>query len=69
MASRGALIVLEGCDKAGKSTHVKLLLDALKGLGKRATILSFPGTLRLLEAKTSQLKCFLLQIELLSLAK
>ena len=28
--ARGALIVFEGCDRAGKSTQLKLLVDALK---------------------------------------
>lgn len=30
LTTRGALIVLEGCDKAGKSTQTKLLMNALK---------------------------------------
>jgi dTMP kinase len=40
---RGALIVLEGCDKAGKSTHSKLLIDALSRDGKVAHLINFPG--------------------------
>lgn len=40
---RGALLVLEGCDRAGKSTQVKMLLQALKDLQIPAEVMSFPG--------------------------
>ena len=40
---RGALIVLEGCDKAGKSTHVRLLSEAIRNLGKPVQVITFPG--------------------------
>jgi dTMP kinase len=43
VVKRGALIVLEGCDKAGKSTHSKLLIEALKGNGKATHLINFPG--------------------------
>lgn len=43
VTKRGALIVLEGCDKAGKSTHSKLLIDALNAAGKVAHLINFPG--------------------------
>ncbi|CAL8090669.1 unnamed protein product [Orchesella dallaii] len=39
---RGALIVLEGCDKAGKSTQCRLLLEALKDAGKPCHLFAFP---------------------------
>ncbi|KAL7751844.1 hypothetical protein RI367_002844 [Sorochytrium milnesiophthora] len=37
--ARGALIVLEGCDRCGKSTQAQLLLSRLAGT---ATLLKFP---------------------------
>ena len=43
MAGRGALIVLEGCDRAGKSTQCKKLVQALIDSGKRAKLIAFPG--------------------------
>ncbi|XP_033219507.1 thymidylate kinase [Belonocnema kinseyi] len=39
---RGALIVLEGCDRAGKSTQVKMLVRALNDRLIRAEAMSFP---------------------------
>ncbi|XP_053565860.1 thymidylate kinase [Bombina bombina] len=39
---RGALIVLEGADRAGKSTQVRKLVEALKERGYRAEGLRFP---------------------------
>nr|XP_054114096.1 thymidylate kinase isoform X3 [Callithrix jacchus] len=41
-ARRGALIVLEGMDRAGKSTQSRKLVDALCALGHRAELLRFP---------------------------
>lgn len=47
MASRrGALIVLEGVDCAGKSTQSRKLVAALCAAGYRAEQLRFPGTWR-----------------------
>ena len=43
MAGRGALIVLEGCDRAGKSTQCKKLVQALIENGKTAKLVAFPG--------------------------
>jgi len=40
--SRGALIVLEGCDKSGKSTQCKKLVEYLKSIGKKAELWRFP---------------------------
>ncbi|KAB1278786.1 Thymidylate kinase [Camelus dromedarius] len=40
---RGALIVLEGVDRAGKSTQGRKLVDALCTAGHRAELLRFPG--------------------------
>uniref|UniRef100_A0A8C3WQF2 Thymidylate kinase n=1 Tax=Catagonus wagneri TaxID=51154 RepID=A0A8C3WQF2_9CETA len=39
---RGALIVLEGVDRAGKSTQSRKLVDALCAAGHRAELLRFP---------------------------
>lgn len=41
---RGALIVLEGADRAGKSTQCRRLVQALRDGGHRADLLRFPGT-------------------------
>lgn len=41
-ASRGALIVLEGVDRVGKSTQCSLLVDALKARGTPAELVRFP---------------------------
>ncbi|XP_046818309.1 thymidylate kinase [Vespa crabro] len=43
MHGRGALLVFEGCDKVGKSTQVKLLVEALNNLGIIAEAKSFPN--------------------------
>ncbi|KAK4819705.1 hypothetical protein QYF61_010799 [Mycteria americana] len=40
---RGALIVLEGVDRAGKSTQGRRLVEALRAAGYRADLLRFPG--------------------------
>ncbi|KAL7891172.1 hypothetical protein AOLI_G00006480 [Acnodon oligacanthus] len=39
---RGALIVLEGVDKAGKTTQCKKLVQALEQSGRRAEMIRFP---------------------------
>ena len=39
---KGKIIVLEGIDKAGKSTQSKLLMDYLKLTGKICTLITFP---------------------------
>ena len=41
--SRGALIVFEGCDRVGKSTQCRKLVEALKNGGMRAELMKFPG--------------------------
>ncbi|XP_020013293.1 thymidylate kinase [Castor canadensis] len=41
-AQRGALIVLEGVDRAGKSTQCRKLVSALCATGHRAELLRFP---------------------------
>ncbi|XP_011688052.1 PREDICTED: thymidylate kinase [Wasmannia auropunctata] len=43
MYKRGALIVLEGCDRAGKSTQVKMLMNALSDLRIPAKARAFPN--------------------------
>ncbi|KAI9218558.1 thymidylate kinase [Blastocladiella britannica] len=42
LARRGALIVLEGGDRAGKSTQVEMVVEALNALGRSAQLLKFP---------------------------
>lgn len=44
-SSRGALIVLEGCDRAGKTTQCRKLVTALNEAGLPAVGLHFPGSL------------------------
>lgn len=39
MKGRGALIVVEGIDRSGKSTQCKMLVDALR----KAKGIKFPG--------------------------
>ncbi|KAK6635336.1 hypothetical protein RUM44_000587 [Polyplax serrata] len=39
---RGALIVFEGCDKAGKTTQCRKLVDKLRELGVTAQFMQFP---------------------------
>ncbi|XP_019368844.1 PREDICTED: thymidylate kinase [Gavialis gangeticus] len=41
-ARRGALIVLEGVDRSGKSTQSRRLVEALRKAGHRAELLRFP---------------------------
>jgi dTMP kinase len=43
MARRGALIVLEGCDRSGKSTQCASLVDYLKSKNIKSKLLKFPG--------------------------
>ena len=40
--SKGKVIVIEGTDKAGKRTQSRLLLDALKVLGKICVVIDLP---------------------------
>jgi dTMP kinase len=42
--ARGAFIVIEGLDRAGKTTQVKKLCDALYDAGHNVKALRFPGT-------------------------
>lgn len=42
-AIRGALIVLEGCDRSGKTTQCANLVEALNGLNISAKKMSFPN--------------------------
>ncbi|KAK2584141.1 hypothetical protein KPH14_006573 [Odynerus spinipes] len=42
MRSRGAFLVLEGCDKVGKSTQVRMLVEALNNRGILAVAKAFP---------------------------
>ncbi|XP_042891176.1 thymidylate kinase-like isoform X2 [Penaeus japonicus] len=39
---RGALIVLEGCDRTGKTTQAEMLVESLKKDGKPAIFMRFP---------------------------
>ena len=40
---RGALIVLEGVDRAGKTTQCGRLAEALRAAGRDAHMMRFPG--------------------------
>ena len=40
---RGSLIVFEGCDRCGKTTQCKKLVDSLKKDGVKAELWRFPG--------------------------
>jgi dTMP kinase len=41
--ARGALIVLEGLDRSGKTTQVKLLEQRFVEVGRRVKVMRFPG--------------------------
>lgn len=41
---RGALVILEGMDRSGKTTQVKLLEQRFVELGKKVKVMRFPGT-------------------------
>ena len=43
--SRGALIIIEGLDRAGKTTQCATLLQALKDRGHKVKFIRFPGML------------------------
>ena len=43
MAARGALIVFEGCDRVGKSTQCRKLVEKLTKRGAAAKLMKFPG--------------------------
>lgn len=40
--AKGKIIVLEGTDKAGKTTQSRMLVDAIKVLGKVCVVVDFP---------------------------
>jgi len=42
LTKRGVLIALEGCDKTGKSTHTRLLCEALRNLQIPNQLITFP---------------------------
>lgn len=42
-SKRGALIVLEGVDRAGKTTQCKKLVEALQQSDRPAEMMRFPG--------------------------
>jgi dTMP kinase len=42
VAPKGKIIVLEGTDKAGKTTQSRMLAEAIKALGKVAVVVDFP---------------------------
>jgi len=43
---RGAFVVVEGLDRAGKTTQVKKLCDRLYSEGHNVQMIRFPGNLR-----------------------
>lgn len=51
---RGALLVLEGCDRAGKSTQVKMLIRALNERSIPAEGISFPDRTTTIGSKINQ---------------
>ncbi|XP_058460690.1 uncharacterized protein LOC131436167 isoform X2 [Malaya genurostris] len=40
--NRGALVVLEGCDRAGKTTQCKRIVELLTNAGHKAKFMNFP---------------------------
>ncbi|MEW6604579.1 MAG: thymidylate kinase, partial [Thermoproteota archaeon] len=42
MVSKGKVIVLEGTDKAGKTTQSRMLVEAIKALDKVCVVVDFP---------------------------
>lgn len=40
---RGAFILFEGCDRAGKTTQAAMLSEALGAMGHRVKKMNFPG--------------------------
>jgi len=42
VATKGRIVVIEGTDKAGKTTQSRMLLEALKNAGKVSVIMDFP---------------------------
>lgn len=45
MSKRGALIVFEGCDRCGKTTQCKKLVEVLKNEKENVQLRRFPGIL------------------------
>jgi len=43
LLKRGALVVLEGCDRSGKSTQCRMLKDTLTKQGVNVELFRFPG--------------------------
>ena len=43
---RGILVAFEGCDRGGKSTQCKMLVDYFKTTGRDVAHFSFPGLSR-----------------------
>ena len=43
-STRGALVVLEGCDKSGKTTQCKMLKETLMKKGFPVDLFRFPGS-------------------------
>jgi dTMP kinase len=43
VVARGALVVLEGLDRSGKTTQVKLLEQRFVELGRKVKVMRFPG--------------------------
>jgi dTMP kinase len=41
--TRGALVILEGLDRSGKTTQVKLLEQRFVELGRKVKVMRFPG--------------------------
>jgi dTMP kinase len=54
---RGALIVLEGLDRSGKTTQAKLLIEYLQHIGQKARMQRFPGLLLIREFRNFKIDC------------
>ncbi|HEY7733618.1 MAG TPA: dTMP kinase [Nitrososphaera sp.] len=42
MAAKGRIVVIEGTDKAGKTTQSRMLVEALKNVGRISVVIDFP---------------------------
>ena len=45
---RGALLVLEGCDKSGKTTQCNRLVKRLRNAGVKTQLMKFPGNVQMI---------------------
>lgn len=55
--TRGALVILEGLDRSGKTTQVKLLEQRFVELGKKVKVMRFPGKMDHQRAHATRFGC------------